>query len=504
MRTRATLPAGTTTTLGRIVGCCLVTVVSALAGCQRSAEAIAEPSALAGLSRRDCFVPDIPRPARCIEMRVPVDWGRPSAESITVAAVVVPAARQSEKEPVFVIPGGPGQGASGYGALVTTAFAPMQQTRDLVLIDPRGTGHSTPFDCLPDTLASPFPDADERTAFGRSCAARAPAPAEFFTSREIVADIEALRLALGYQRIAVWAGSFGTRVAQFYVRAHGNAVSALILDAAVPAEVPFVLSASVLAEQAYARLLDRCERDVACAPRLGEPLRAFKAWIAAHDAARRYVVVDPRSQAPVSYEMRREDLLEIVRGVLYVPAYAAMLPLAIRELQSGNASPLMALRAETAGWSTSTQQIGALLGVMCSEEVPRVRAAQLRSRRAGVLFDDAYARVFLDLCGDWPVRALPDEMWQLPETDVPLLVLSGEDDPASPPRQGELVRRHFTSAQHVIVPHGGHISSRAACMPSLMAKFLDAPTARVDGSCVAHRTAPPFQLSAMGPVTNDD
>lgn len=475
----------------------------AMTGCSgpdRSGDHLHPPAAPGA----DCYISGISQRVRCLSMKVPVDWSRPGPDSITVSAVVLPANNRRDRSPLIVIPGGPGQGASLYGALVSTALADVRRTRDVVLFDPRGTGRSTPFDCRPTRDEEAGLDSAARVAFGQRCAKSAPAPTEFFTSREIIADLEALRQSLGAPRIVLWSGSFGTRLAQFYVAAHPAVVEAAVFDAAVPVDEPFVRAASRLANRSLAILRDRCHGAPPCAEAFAASLDSLDDWVDHFTAPRRFRTSDPLDGAPASQVLRRDDVLEWLRGALYVPQHAALLPLAVRELQRGNAAPLQALAVETAGLSTTTQQLGAMLGVMCSEEAPRVDPRQLQPRQPGVVFDETYARVFLDYCQQWPRRPLPAEMLHPPKVSVPALVLSGSTDPASPPAQGDLLAAHFVPASHVVIPNGGHINSRSPCMPQLIADFLDRPKAPVVASCIASYPSPPFALSPFGPVAGHD
>lgn len=474
------------------------------AGCAGSPHANRVLRANAALDSSDCYVRAVSRRVRCVSLRVPLDWDAPSAESITVAAVIVPALNAARREPLFVLPGGPGQGASGYGALVTTAFAEINRRRDLVLVDPRGTGRSTPYDCAVPDGGQLGTDSASRVRFGEECAARAPGPPGHFTAMEVTADIERLRVALGLERIVLWGGSWGTRLVQFYAAAHPSVVSAVILDAAVPVDTPLIRVAPGLANRAWNDLRIRCRHDSGCANAFDTSLTSFEQWIADYGAPRQFEIVDPRTGRVERRAVSRDDILESVRGALYQPSQAAMLPLALRELQHGNAAPLFALAFETAGWSVSTQQLGALLAIMCSEETPFVRTSDLRLDGRERLFDDAYPRVFENYCEHWPPRALPRAMLDMRTVAVPALVLSGSADPVSPPSQGARAAAHFTPSAHLVIPHGGHISSRTSCIPSLMADFLDRPTRQVPTGCLAELPALPFALSPLGPVENHD
>ena len=111
----------------------------------------------------------------------------------------------------------------------------MQRERDIVLVDQRGTGGSNALNC-------PFPDEDEAAdltpaqlrAHARDCLASLHADPRFYTTSVAVQDLDAVRAALGYARINLYGVSYGTRVAQHYLRRFPGQVRALILDGVVP------------------------------------------------------------------------------------------------------------------------------------------------------------------------------------------------------------------------------------------------------------------------------
>lgn len=450
--------------------------------------------------REECYLSGLATRNYCVSLSVPLDWERPEGPRITIAAAVVPATGHAEPDPLFVLPGGPGQGATTYGALVSTAFADVRRSRDIVLIDPRGTGRSTPFPCLLQDRTDRSPTSVERREMGGRCAAQAPADAAFFTAREVVADIDSLRRALGYSRVNLWGGSFGTRLAQFYVAAHGDAVRSATFDAAVPARQRLIVTAPADAESALVNLYARCHADKRCAARYGDGVRQVRATIRAFDRPATLMLPDPATGALMPRHIGAADVAEAIRGALYVPSSASMVPFAVDRLSHGDGAPLAALVAEAAGWSTSTQQMGALLGIICSEEAAFVTAADLARATLAPTFGMGYSRVFLDYCRDWPVRPVPMDKWTLRDSPVPALVLSGAADPASPPWRGEQLRSGFAFSHHVVVQNGGHINSARGCVPRLLAAFLTAPRRSLDSKCVHRISAPPFALAAAGPI----
>lgn len=167
-----------------------------------------------------CFVPDVAATARCVSLEVPLDWAHPEGRRLRIEAAIVPAVSgRPQPDPLIVLAGGPGQAASDYGAFVDTAFRDVSRQRDIVLFDQRGSGRSGALRCeLPGDALTGFQTPAMRAAL-EACGERLGADAVFYTLADVVRDLEALRVALGWERVNLWGGSFGTRTAQHYIRA---------------------------------------------------------------------------------------------------------------------------------------------------------------------------------------------------------------------------------------------------------------------------------------------
>jgi pimeloyl-ACP methyl ester carboxylesterase len=189
----------------------------------------------------ECRVPKLATAAQCGTLEVPEDRARPAGRTLAIAVVVLPAATLSpQPDPLIMLPGGPGQSSDALAPLAG-ALGGVRRNRDIVLIDPRGTGRSAPLRCPALAPRDAFDElAQEQTiaAAAQRCIAELRAsgeadPAQYTTSA-VVADVDAIRIALGYDRINLWGGSYGTRVAQEYLRRYPQHVRAVVLDGAAP------------------------------------------------------------------------------------------------------------------------------------------------------------------------------------------------------------------------------------------------------------------------------
>ena len=169
--------------------------------------------------------------ARCGTLRVPEDRQHPAAGSIALNVAVVPALnRRSEAAPLFVLAGGPGQSAVQLYVAFAGAFARINRNHAVVLLDQRGTGKSNPLSCdYPEDWrqpADPIPELRKATA---DCLAKLGQRVRFYTTSIAVSDLDAVREALGYPEIDLYGSSYGTRVAELYMRRYPAHTSYLLM-----------------------------------------------------------------------------------------------------------------------------------------------------------------------------------------------------------------------------------------------------------------------------------
>ncbi|MDH5227753.1 MAG: alpha/beta hydrolase, partial [Gammaproteobacteria bacterium] len=97
-------------------------------------------------------------------------------------------------------------------------------------------------------------------------------------------------------------------------------------------------------------------------------------------------------------------------------------------------------------------------------------------------------------CGEWPRGPMPADFHQPVQSDKPVLLLSGELDPVTPPRYGAEVQRALSQSRHFVLRGQGHTVMGVGCTPRLIAEFIERADARaLDGSCLEQlQYSPPF------------
>lgn len=458
-----------------------------------------------------CRVPGWAHEVRCGAVRRPLDPARPSGPRLDIQFMVVPAvARRRLPDPVFLLAGGPGQSAIALAPAVLPLFARLNNRRDIVFVDQRGTGRSAPLECDDDRHAplSKPADTDAQLAQLQRCLARLATTApltsaddlKFFTTPIAMQDLDAVRARLGAERINLVGASYGTRAALEYARQFPDRLRRSVLDGVAPPDMGLPASGGTDTQAAFDAMLTDCERSPACR-RAHPTLRADWAGLLA-SLPKEVSATHPLTGQRESFTLDRDRLLGAVHGPLYAPSLAAGLPQAIGEAAQGRYEALLGLSVALSNRRGGTLAMGMHFSVLCAEDGPRlpseVPAAPSNAGPASTAapFIDHAARLYQRACAFWPRGAVPAAFYHLPTASTAALLLSGGLDPATPPRHAERVARALgPKARQVIVPNAGHGLLGVGCVRDLMLRFIDAAddaaAQAVDASCVTGIPRPP-------------
>lgn len=446
---------------------------------------------------RSCHLPGAEEALRCIELPLPLDYAKPAAETLTLHVTVAPAYRESARpDPLFILAGGPGQAGTDVLVLLSHTFRRARATRDIVFIDQRGTGLSGKLDCEKKPANEETMTEAQADAAARACIASVKRPFSAYTTANAARDIEQTRLALGYGQINIWGASYGTRLAQEYARAYPAQVRALILDGvAAPDQV--IPAAGRDGQAALDMVFRQCAADKACHaafPALRSEFDALSARVAAGTV--KLELPDPRTARPVKLDMTSDRFLGTVHNILYNALDTRRLPFLIHSAYNGRWEPFVARRNVASDFSADGPVAQLMhLAVVCAEDVPRL-TPQMAADDAVPLTKPLTARITA-MCTMMNVPPVPAKA----PTPIaqPVLTLSGELDPITPPRRAQAAGRHMPRAQHLVVSHAGHGISQLGCAPRLLREFLDNPERRVNAACLKEIPAPTFQLGSAGP-----
>lgn len=479
-------PAGHPAALARLAGGLAGLLLTV--GAARAAPAALQP----------CWLQGVPHQALCASVSRALDPAQEQGVRIELHFAVLPAlARHKKPDPVFFIAGGPGQSAMALAGPVSAMLARFGNRRDIVLVDQRGTGRSAPLQCPEEPADLPLAetvDPARQVQRARACLARLQAlphgDLRHYTTAHAARDLEAVRDALGAQRLNLVGASYGTRVALEYMRRFPAHVRRAVLDGVAPPDMALPWASAPDAQAAFDALLQACAGEAACRAR--HP-RLRDSWSAVLASLPRDVVVPhPATGRSERLQLTREMLLGLVRTALYAPATASALPAALAEAAEGRFAPLVGLASVLAlprGEAALAQ--GMHFSVVCAEDMPPAAARPAPAPD----FGQGLAPVYLQVCEGWPRGVVDEAFRRLPPAPAPTLLLSGGIDPATPPRHGARVAQALgAKARHEVVPNAGHGLLALPCVRNLVFRFVDAPdeaaALRLDTSCARDMPRP--------------
>jgi pimeloyl-ACP methyl ester carboxylesterase len=445
----------------------------------------------------------LPRPteAQCATITVPENPAAPDGRQIELALAWIPVDGVAEPDPVVFIAGGPGQAAREAYPAIAPAFGDIRRTRHVLLLDQRGTGGSQPLFC-PDEqdtalapVAAPVEQLREQAERCRD-ELQAVADLRFYTTGEAVHDLEFMRRRIGAAQLNLVGVSYGTRVAQQYAKTHPERVRTVLLDSVVPMDLALGAEHASNLQDALAAQFARCRATPACLAAFGDP-EARLARVAAR--LRAGDLPATRFRDPTSGEWREETpahghLAAVLRLYSYMPLTASLLPLIVHQADEGDFSALLAMMRMMLRDVGGQMASGMHNSVICTEDADEIEPAPVAG---DTLLGDEFVAGLQAQCAVWPRGTRPAD-FRLPlRGDIPVLLVSGEYDPVTPPRYGDRVAAELRHARHVVLRGQGHSLLASGCMPTLAAQFIeDADALALDASCL-DRIAPPPPFSGL-------
>jgi pimeloyl-ACP methyl ester carboxylesterase len=402
-------------------------------------------------------------------------------------------------DPVVKLSGGPGSsGLNLVGYMLGRGLDAILDQRDFIIFDQRGVGYSRPrLDCserqdaasllLSGRLSVAESHIVVVEAF-RRCRDRLIAEGidlSAYHSAASAADLNDLRLALGYEKLNLYGASYGTRLALTLMRDYPDAVRSAVLDSAYPLQVNLYTALAPNAERAFNVFFTRCAADATCNASYPDLRNVF------------YGLVDQLNAQPVwvslatdiGDEAVRLDgglLIDVLFVGLYNPSVAASMPQMIYDIRQGE---YRILKERLALYFGASGALGMQMAVQCAEEIPFNVPEDAYAAAQGVqpqiaAFFPASVQPLFEVCREWNVNHL-DPRENLPvNSTLPVLVLAGEFDPITPPEWGRMVDADLTNAYFQEFPGNGHWVTRSSpCAVQMALVFWEDPSVDPTGLC---------------------
>ncbi len=452
----------------------------------------------------------------CAHLAVALDPSGVTPGSIRLAIRRHRATVGEARTAVIALAGGPGQAAIPFAEDFSELLGPILATRDLIVFDQRGTGNSHPLSC------HGFEHPRSYRSFGpllAACANQIGPERAFYTTPDSVADIEAIRIAGGYEKLVLYGTSYGTKVAEEYAQRYPQHVEALILDSVVPPQGPDPLDRATFA--AVPRILHQLCAYRQCAHITPNPVGDLTRLVLRMGrGALRGRYIDGHGH-PHTIPISSDDLAAILLAGDLDPILRAEFPAAVHAADEGDSAPLTRLLARGGSEGEEGEGIDAPLyfATTCEEEEfpwsrsasPRERiaqaAAQIDALPASSLAPFTPANMLhfdeLPACAFWPFATPAPPVVPSTMPEVPTLILSGADDLRTPTANAREVAAQIPDAHLLVVPNTGHsvlgTEPTACARKALLALFAGGLGEHSIAPCHAGPPAPLLRPDPLAP-----
>ncbi|HEX9839428.1 MAG TPA: alpha/beta fold hydrolase [Anaerolineales bacterium] len=450
-----------------------------------------------GIALTDCVLSspgvDVQVDAKCGSLAVSEDPSNLQGRQIMLHVAVVEAIKRSpEPDPLFILAGGPGQSAIEVFPALSAALFRIHEKRDIILVDQRGTGKSNPLRCLDPEEDKTLED-EQVIALLQECPKKLDADLRYYTTDIAMQDLDVVRSALGYESINLFGVSYGTRAALTYMKMYPRHVRSAILDAVVDPAFVLYMDAAQDGQAALDQFFARCQADEACVSTFPDLRSEFDAVLQKLEETPVEVIIShPVTGKPLEVKLTRRTFTSIIFNTLYSPDLVAMLPLAIHQAYTKeNYAPLIS----QAYLLDAGIYDGMFYSVACTEDAPLISTPD----SAESLFGEN-AQTFLEVCEAWPHGDPPEVVHAPVNSALPVLMLSGEVDPITPPWHAEQLAPSLSNSLHLIFDDMGHGNSANQCTAKILDSFIESASFKgLDTTCTESVEPPPFFVDFSGP-----
>lgn len=450
---------------------------------------------------KPCKIEGIEGDALCGTMPVWENRTTKSGRKIDLYIVVLPALSPAPApDPVVYITGGPGYGSTGSAQGMAQLLAEVRKQRDILMVDQRGIGKSHALHCALPGGESDLPGY-MRTLFPmdalRACQPKLAAQADLtlYTTPLAMDDLDDVRAWLGYERINLFGGSYGTRAAQTYMRQHPEHVRSALLTGVMimDAKMPFYHARK--AQESIDKLFDDCAADETCRATFPDPRGDLaKAVARLKQSPVKQTVKDPKTGQPIELSLPLGAFTTTLRSMQYNAALSSRIPLYVHKAAQGDFEPMIRMTIEDR--TDPDWDLGAYLSITCAEDVARIDPKEVPAIIANTYQGDDRIRDQVEACSFWPKAQVPADFFQPVESVAPVLMLTGWLDPATPPEWAAEVQKHLPNSLNVVFREGGHGPgglSHFECYGKLISDFIANGTPfGLDTSCVKEMKRPAF------------
>lgn len=424
-----------------------------------------------------------------------------SAETVTLPVIRIASVSDNPApDPLMILLGGPGQNMSAVLPVFGDEYPLwdfMRDRQDVILFDQRGMGLSTP------SLACPFerPNEDGEASdanigfsllrCGTELQGEGIDPTAFTTALN-AADIESIRIAMGYDQVNLYGISYGSKLALSAVRDYPDSIRSTIIASPLPLEQnPFsdqTLGFNHALEQVWAA----CAADPVCAEANPDPAGDFLLAVERLKTEPMNVIAtNPATGETLELPVDNIQFMQILYLGVFIGDFVPLVPYLVTSVAAGDDAILQMFGPGLlAGGGIS---MGAMFTYFCQDEIP----FSLAEETTQTIIDADLPAPFTDgswiglgdqaytICQMWSMPVADEIEAQAVTSDEPMLIFTGEFDPITPASNGNVVAANFPNSQLVNFTAQGHDPATYVpdCSGPMILGFLDDSTTPVDASC---------------------
>jgi len=436
----------------------------------------------------------------CGYLVVPEDRSQPNGRLVRLHVAIFKSRSQSpEPDPVIYLTGGGG----GNELDRTTRYLDdgnevLLDQRDFIMYNQRGVKYNIPYlechgyeDYMIEVYTSNLSRIEEESRqvdYFKKChdeLVNMGIDLNMYNTTVNAADLNDLRIALGYEQINIYGTSYGTHLALFIIREFGDHIRSAIIDSVYPPQVHYFSTFATNANNTFERIFTACLADEYCNQQYPELENTF------------YQVVKQLNDHPRNMELPGNEGIIQYDGydfilVMYLLPYISrpeLLPMYVYQASQGDYSNVEEMIPYTL--DTGSGEViadGVYNSILCREEIPYDSYEQLV--KLGALLPPEIAATYdstliFDLCDVWGVEAADPSEREPVTSDVPTLILEGEFDPITPPEWGRLAGETLSNSYYFEFPGHGHGVMRSVpCGFRIGLQFLNDPFTQPDSSCI--------------------
>ncbi len=458
-----------------------------------------------GLHLKPCTQGRHREPALCGTFGVYENRAAHRGRIIHLNLVLVKAAHPTHHA-ITWIEGGPGAAAVPDAPFITDGLFEKEMhalhgTYDMLFVDSRGMGGSNATHCDVAPASNPaayfaqlWPD---KLLSACHAAYLARANPNYYNTNNAVDDLNDVRAALGYPKLVLDGGSYGTFEALVYMRRHPETVESALLDGVDPPHFDALPGAPDGAQNAINDLIVKCRKDASCNAHFPHFAQNFQALIARFNNGSVPVrLKNKHLKKPQTIELAKEVFVDHLRQAMYSPDIAAYIPYVVEQAHNGNTAPLATMIDTTARVFSGELDMATNLSYMCADAMPFLDPATVQAAASHSFAADLRIRAEQHACTIWAVSPMPSSFNDPVRSSVPTLLMNGTDDPATPIASAQAELHYLSNAKLLVVRGAGH-GVESPCTDRVAIAFLRARSVRgLDvNRCTATFTQPKFATS---------